>query len=436
MKRLKKAIVSLVAGISLFSCYYNDAGTGAEKMALLAGAAMDRPAARDGIPRLSAAERQLTLPQQRKKWTVLVYMDGDNNLSQFSTEDVKEMMGSGSDAGFNIVVLWDNDPSQDAAGAPVRHGYYYVEHDSVTLLKDAGEVNMGSPVTAKDFIAFAARNFPADHYLWIWWNHGGAVDRTSQKGVCWDDTSGGDHLTETEQKEIMLYLKQQTGKKIDIVGFDACLMATAEIAVQYAGPASYLVASEQTVPGNGWDYGFLSKIKSSPAITARTVAKHILAYFKNCYAGEDDVTLSVYYLAYAGQLAAALDVFAGAAMAGGGATAYRTLAKGLPMFGEYSNGSRECYYTKDLYAYLKKVKESPAVPESAKTKAEACMKIIADRTFVIAEWHGTAWKNAAYGVAVTLKHATAIYQKLDICSSTRWDEFLNWAKFPDNDYAY
>jgi len=441
MNRIRKMFAPALALMLLLSCQYEDGGTKQEVRSSLLGLAPGGgPADETPIPRFSISERKLALPQRKKKWTVLVYMDGDNNLSRYSSKDIREMMASGSDGAMNIVVLWDNDPYQDVQGAANRHGYYYVEHGGVTLLKDTGEVNMGEPATARDFIAYAVKNFPAEHYLWIWWNHGGAVDRAAlMKGVCWDDTNGGDHLTEIEQKDVMLYFKEKAGKKIDIVGFDACLMATAEIAYQYKDAASYMVASEQTEPGDGWDYAFLSRIKADPSLTARSVAKHALSYYKNYYAkqGEEDATMSVLYLANAGALGRSLGDFAAAARSSGTSTAiFRTLSKGLPMFGFYSDGDRNCYFTRDLYVYLKAVQGSSKVAPAAREKAGACMGLITGGKLVVSEWHGSAWKDGAFGIAITLKSATPVYRRLDICADTQWDEFLNWAKFPANDYAY
>ena len=42
--------------------------------------------------------------------------------------------------------------------------------------------------------------------------------------------------------------------RVDVVGFDACLMASIEIASEVAPVASTLVAAERTEPGDGWDY--------------------------------------------------------------------------------------------------------------------------------------------------------------------------------------
>lgn len=438
MKHITLILSCLLTVIILSACRIEDTGPSPlirASMALVAGQEEEAGRSDDRAPGVKVA-----LPQAKKEWTVLVYMDGDNNLSSFSTEDVKEMMETGSGSGLNIVLLWDNDPTQETGTAQNRHGYYYVEKSGAVLLKNAGEVNMGDPKTAKDFIDYAAVNFPADHYLWVWWNHGGAVDRSSRtRGVAWDDTSGGDHITELEQKEIMLHLKKKIGKKVDIVGFDACLMATAEIAYQYAVVASYLVASEQTEPGSGWDYRFLSKIRTNPAQTARTLAQSILTYYKNYYSArkEDDVTFSVFNLSYAKAFTASFDAFCRAALSGGTAgSVYRTLSRDLGMFGIYADGGSEAYYTKDLYEYLTAVRNSAKIPPAVRNAAGACMAVIRDGKFIVSEWHGAAWNDAAYGVSITLKHATDIYRSLDICGATQWDEFLNWAGFPDNDYAY
>ena len=430
-QNLKCALAAALAGAMLSACEYTDTGPGRNGADLAVIAAV--------VPRVPNSERKLALPQVKKQWTVMVYMDGDNNLSPYSTADVAEMMKSGSDAGFNIVVLWDNDPGQDQSGAKNRHGYYYVEKTGATLLKDTGEVNMGDPATAKNFIAYAAKNFPAQKYLWVYWNHGGAVDRAAaEKGVCWDDTNKGDHLTETEQTEIMEYAKKTLGKKVDITGFDACLMATVELAYQYAGTSTYLVASEQSIPGEGWDYRFLSRIKLTPGISARDLGKQIISYYKSYYTaqGERDATLSLVYLPDAGVIAEALDEFAAGAMEAGGGASYLAASKGLAMFGEYSDGERDCYYTRDLYAYLHAVSTASGVPAAVREKAASCMAVIQDGKLIVSEWHGAQWKNKAYGLSVTLKRATTTYRQLDLCVATSWDEFLNWAKFPDNDYAY
>ena len=70
----------------------------------------------------------VTLPQPKKAWTVLVYLDGDNSLASFAAGNINQMKQVGSDAtNLNIVLLWDSTDS--------THGYYYVQPGTNTLLQ-------------------------------------------------------------------------------------------------------------------------------------------------------------------------------------------------------------------------------------------------------------------------------------------------------------
>ncbi len=431
--KIKLILVCMVFLIS--GCYNDEVSSG--KSSAANNDSQNSITDESGI-KVSVADSSFAIPQPNKKWTVLIYMAADNNLSPYSTKDIEEMTKSGSDDNFNIVVLWDNDPTQES-GASNRHGYYYIKKGEMVQLQDTGEINMGKVKTATDFIDFAAKNFNAEHFMWVYWNHGGAVDRSS-KGVAWDDTDKGDHLSEVEQKEIMTYFKNKIGRKIDIVGFDACLMATGEIIYQYKNFANYLIASEQTIPGEGWDYNFLSMIKSKPAITSLTLSKSVLTYYKNYYSKTQeggDSTLSVINLSYSDKFGKAIDDFCLAAMESGvSKTTFTNLSKSLPMFGYYSNGSKNYYYTKDLYSYLEKIINSSEISQKVKDKSQILINLMKDKKFISSEWHGSAWKNEAAGISITLKYATTTYKKLDICKDTNWDKFLNWAGFPNNDYAF
>ncbi len=361
----------------------------------------------------SSGGNGITLPQPAKKWTILVYLDADNNLSSYGDYDINEMKAVGSNSDINIVVLWDNSGS--------THGYYYIQSTGATLLRDVGEVNMGSETTAKNFIDFAIANFPAEKYMWIFWNHGGAVDR-SYKGVCWDDTNSYDHLTEVEQKNIITYLNSKTGKTLDVLAYDACLMGCAELVYQFRGLASYIAFSEQTIPGNGYDYKFISYIKNNPTCTAYYAAKAIFDYYKSTYSSTSDVTFSVVNMAYATTLGTALNNFATAAINSG---ISGTTFKNLKPTKDFSG------YTWDLYVYMSNIYNSSSITTTVKNYAKAVMDLInpANARLVVLEWHGSTWTSKAYGVSITLKADTATYRLLDICVDTNWNEFLTFAGF-------
>ena len=57
----------------------------------------------------------------------------------------------------------------------------------------------------------------------------------------------------------------RAGVKFDFVGFDACLMATYEMAAHMASYADYMVASEELEPGIGWNYQGWSSTGVTPS---------------------------------------------------------------------------------------------------------------------------------------------------------------------------
>ncbi len=87
--------------------------------------------------------------------------------------------------------------------------------------------------------------------------------------------------------------------KFDIVGFDACLMGTIEIAYMLEPYADYLIASEETEPAYGWDYtSWLNALGENTAIDTVALGREIVDSFVINYSAYDvqdnpDTTLSV-----------------------------------------------------------------------------------------------------------------------------------------------
>ena len=84
---------------------------------------------------------------------------------------------------------------------------------------------------------------------------------------------------------------------LELVGFDTCLMATVDVAATFQNFAKYLVASEETEPGNGWLYsGWAGALAENPAMDGQELGTVICdTYYEGCQeAGtEDQTTLSL-----------------------------------------------------------------------------------------------------------------------------------------------
>jgi clostripain len=162
------------------------------------------------------------------EWTVMVYLDADNNLESAGIDDINEMEIVGSTTEVNIVVQVDRIPYSVLASN--NEGYaddisnsnwtttrrYYITQDfdpvqiNSQLKSDLGELNMGDSQTLIDFTNWATINYPARKYLLVIWNHGGGFRSLSlTKDIAWDDTSGGDKITMPEFLILMVMSPNQ-----------------------------------------------------------------------------------------------------------------------------------------------------------------------------------------------------------------------------------
>jgi hypothetical protein len=110
-------------------------------------------------------------------WTVLVYLDADNNLEREAIDDFLEMAAIGSSAAINVVVQFDRVPGYDS-----RYGDWTgtlrfrvtqgMTPQPASAIADLGEVNMGHPQTLSDFVSWGRATYPAQRTALVIWNHG------------------------------------------------------------------------------------------------------------------------------------------------------------------------------------------------------------------------------------------------------------------------
>jgi hypothetical protein len=154
------------------------------------------------------------------------------------------------------------------------------------------ETDTGSPVTLYNFLSLCVEQFPADHYMVILCGHGSG---TAMDFLLRDD-SPASSLTMRELKEAFQQLSSEIGgRKIDILGFDTCLMSMAEVAFELHGLVDFMVSSESYSPLSGWPYqqimGNLKKMVAEaiqdpslePGI-ARQLATNVVEEYVNFYA--------------------------------------------------------------------------------------------------------------------------------------------------------
>ena len=280
---------------------------------------------------------------QRADWTWMVYMAGDNNLSQAGDDDLEQMRAVGSTSHLNVLTQFDN------AGDQGTRRFLVGRNGESERLVDLGETDSGSPETLVDFVRWAKENHPAQRYALILWNHGGGwapseieeIEReaptraasklrrtffrsslerilavpVNQRAICSDDGSG--HSLDTaELGKALARIVTILGQPIDLLGMDACLMSNLEVAFEAAPHARVLVASEETEPARGWPYDtLLAALAETPSLAANELGARIVRAYVDSYAGDEsasDVTQTALDLTKISDLTTPLDELASA----------------------------------------------------------------------------------------------------------------------------
>jgi len=248
-------------------------------------------------------------------WTVLSYSIADTNLEAPMMDDLTEMGSVDSSSALSVVALVDRarDYSKDPVlglknwvGAKVLD----VADGGATVTQDLGDVNTGDPAVLADFITTGIASHPADHYALIISDHG-----ASWPGVGGDESSDSDNLSLAELSEGVSKGLDGAGiAKLDLLGFDACLMATYEVASTLAPVSDRLLASEELEPDHGWDYTALQTVVDGGGATVDELGAALIAGFESQAKTEKtaaEITLSLIDLTAMGPVNDALARFSG-----------------------------------------------------------------------------------------------------------------------------
>ncbi len=298
---------------------------------------------RDGDRRGGRAGSRTT---GQAKWTFMVYMAGDNNLDGAALRDIAEMARAGSTKDVNILVQLDRIEDNLTRRFRITRGGGFKKD----CIESFGDTNTGDPQILYSFVKCAVDNYPADRYALILWNHGSgwwedAKSRAAgpaatkprrrlfrkpapqehvnspapqeQRSICYDDTSGGDALDNRKLSVVLAGICALLGRKIDLLGMDACLMNMVEVAYQLRDSVNVIVGSEIEEPFDGWPYAeILTRLTARPRQDAAALARWIVKSYLLSYKGKDEtVTQSALDVSRIGEMTAKVDALSASLLA-------------------------------------------------------------------------------------------------------------------------
>ncbi len=250
-----------------------------------------------------------------RNWTIFIYLAAHNNLDAYARRSIEQVWDLGSTDQIKIVTLIDTpdgakiydhkDPKTYFAGKPPDQHF-----------------DSGDPKQLIKYATHAFQAYPAEHYGLILWSHGTgwmphdlrdisprerkmrsanstvpALFRStletmmseptvSKRAICFDD--GSQHSIDTVELEKVVteittaISTPDNPRKLDLLGMDACLMASIEVAYQLRQQVDYMVASEELVPATSWPYSkIVSDLHARPNISPKELSTLIVTEYSN-----------------------------------------------------------------------------------------------------------------------------------------------------------
>jgi hypothetical protein len=404
----------------------------------------------------------------KAKWTVMIYMNGDNNLDPFAILDFEEMAKVKYDSRVNVVLQLDRRKvpetikETDATRSETRRflmkqNLKPTRTDSIQSFSE--ESNMGDPETLASFVNWARKDFPAERYMLVIWSHGDGwrrpliketdfenprnaarahqlvvaqAEELLRKGQLTDAKLASLNLMltslepqvrtisedETNQydklyvRELQDSLEQVFGTRggLDVIGFDACLMQMIETGYAMRKVAGVMVGSEELEPSEGWSYdGWLKALVGNPDMDSRAIATIMVEAYEDTYKDADPTTtLSAINLAdnSMDRLAMAVSHLARVLML--------SLDVELPAIKEARKNSYvfagRRYHGIDLYRFCSQL-DHPGVSSQLRTEARKVMTLI--DSLVIKNYAGKQRQDkfGSHGLAIYFPLNNEMYQR-------------------------
>lgn len=406
-------------------------------------------------------------------WTWMIYLATNNNVWQYGQESVERMRAAQLGDDLRVLI-------QQATPARSTRLILGKQPEQTTQL---AQLDSGAPETLLDFIRWAAQTCPARRYALVLWSHGSgwepseieriarearpkvpitdgelrqrgsdsearqtffssslrsmlSKDTPADRAIAFDDGSG--HALDTlELGRVAAEAHQILGQPIDLLGMNACQMASAEVAYQLRGNAQLYIASQEDMPAQSWPYDdILTRLGAAPDMPAEALAQLIVERYCSCFRDNPDlkqawgkggfppgVTLSALQLIGAEQLRTAMHALAAALQT-------NTTAQLNAIWTAHRKARAFKFRQYDIASFCTGLVNQGQASQETKSAAQAVLNVLHDPGFMLAcEYTASAYANTG-GLSAYLmfpdasSSLAAAYDTTDFAIATGWGNFL------------
>ena len=249
------------------------------------------------------------------EWTLMVYIAGDNDLDSvnfgssygsFFQQNV-DLILSEKNEKVNIVIFYDRWSGQWEYGTqnswrPVlrpenKKGtvVYTIKNEELIDISEEFGIKTGDIMDCGDaknlekFIIKSMELFPAKRFHLDLSSHGAGIDGINYDYSSRNNMSLGNKennsLSEVIGKvygNLSASILNKTGKKLDVISFDACLMGMLEVNYELSiHNVEYIVSSQQVIPGAGFPYDKM--INGMHNKSNKTYVSNLTSDYSNLY---------------------------------------------------------------------------------------------------------------------------------------------------------
>lgn len=208
----------------------------------------------------------------KKEWTIMIYMAGDNNLSvdmSYALENLQKMIIQNGNEKINLFVRYNNNSPEippiycDLTNFNKPNFLYSNKtantHKKTNNLKSKSRAII--PII--DFVDWCVNKVEinessclekgrkAKNYALIFSGH---TMGFISAGLLKDESRSISMTLPDLTKGLEIICNEIIGSKFALLGFDSCVMSMLEVGQQFKNTAKTMIASEGSIPNAGWSY--------------------------------------------------------------------------------------------------------------------------------------------------------------------------------------